>query len=222
MGPRWWDQRGVPEFAGIVAIADQSAGKRLGLINPALYRLQAEKPPGIMDVTQGNNTARFPQDGRAITVTGYSAKPGYDLGLVLILVVVRYYWRGDPTWKIDFGGSIAPAETLTFFELVCASEAPVDPRTLGAVECVIRTPAGRVRESDVGEHSLRINPMGIIARFPIDPDPGTYHVRWNAGHHVGTLHEVARAKVVIGNSDEGDTMSARSRLGGTKRHDTPQ
>jgi subtilase family serine protease len=79
MGPRWWDQRGVPEFAGIVAIADQYAGKRLGLINPALYRLQAEKPPGIMDVTQGNNTARFPQDGRAITVTGYSAKPGYDL-----------------------------------------------------------------------------------------------------------------------------------------------
>jgi hypothetical protein len=60
MGPRWWDQRGVPEFAGIVAIADQSAGKRLGLINPALYRLQAEKPPGIMDVTQGNNTARVP------------------------------------------------------------------------------------------------------------------------------------------------------------------
>jgi hypothetical protein len=32
-----------------------------------------------MDVTQGNNTARFPQDGRTITVTGYSAKPGYDL-----------------------------------------------------------------------------------------------------------------------------------------------
>jgi hypothetical protein len=112
-----------------------------------------------------------------------------EVGLVLVLVVVRYYWRGDPTWKIDFGGSIAPAETLTFFELVSASEAPVDPRTLGAVQCVIRTPAGRVWESDVGEHSLRINPMGIIARFPIDPDPGTYHVRWNAGHHVGALQK---------------------------------
>ena len=68
-----------PELAGIIAIADQYAGKKLGLINPALYRLEAEKAPGIVDVTEGNNTVSFSQAGRAITVKGYPAKPGYDL-----------------------------------------------------------------------------------------------------------------------------------------------
>jgi subtilase family serine protease len=56
-----------PEFAAIVAIADQYAGRRLGLLNPALYRLEAKKAPGIMDVTQGNNTVSFLQGGRTIT-----------------------------------------------------------------------------------------------------------------------------------------------------------
>ena len=41
-----------PEFAGIVAMADQMAGHRLGNINKSLYRLRQ----GIVDVTQGNNT----------------------------------------------------------------------------------------------------------------------------------------------------------------------
>ena len=68
-----------PEFAGIIAIADQYAGRKLGLINPALYRLETEKAPGIVDVTQGNNTVSFLQAGRTVTVKGYSAKPGYDL-----------------------------------------------------------------------------------------------------------------------------------------------
>lgn len=60
-------------------IVDQDAGRRLRLINPALYRLEADKAPGIVDVTQGNNTVSFLQDSRTITVNGYSAKPGYDL-----------------------------------------------------------------------------------------------------------------------------------------------
>ena len=68
-----------PEFAGIVAIADQYAHRRLGLINLALYRLAAEKAPGIVDVSHGNNTVSFRQGSRAITVRGYSAKLGYDL-----------------------------------------------------------------------------------------------------------------------------------------------
>jgi kumamolisin len=68
-----------PEFAGIIAIADQYAGRKLGLINPALYRLEAEKAPGIVDVTEGDNTVSFSQGGHAVTVKGYPAKPGYDL-----------------------------------------------------------------------------------------------------------------------------------------------
>jgi subtilase family serine protease len=69
----------TPEFAGIVALAGQVAGHPLGLINPALYRLSGQRAPGIADVTGGNNTVEFPQGGKNHTVTGFSARPGYDL-----------------------------------------------------------------------------------------------------------------------------------------------
>jgi subtilase family serine protease len=68
-----------PLFAGIVAIADQAAGHRLGLLNPTLYALAAEHKPGIVDITKGNNTVTFSQGGRNFTVPGWSATTGYDL-----------------------------------------------------------------------------------------------------------------------------------------------
>jgi subtilase family serine protease len=68
-----------PEFAGIVAIADQYAGHRLGLINPAIYAMAAAGAPGIVDVTKGNNTVSFQQNGRWYKVVGFDAGPGYDL-----------------------------------------------------------------------------------------------------------------------------------------------
>jgi subtilase family serine protease len=68
-----------PEFAGIVAIADQMAGHGLGLINPALYAMEAAGDPGIVDVTHGTNTVTFPQNGATRTVRGWSAVSGYDL-----------------------------------------------------------------------------------------------------------------------------------------------
>ena len=71
----------TPEFAAIVALADQVAGHSLGLINPAIYQLEAEHAPGIVDVTSGNNTVSFGQGTgeKPITVQGYSAGKGYDL-----------------------------------------------------------------------------------------------------------------------------------------------
>jgi subtilase family serine protease len=63
-----------PIFSGIVALADQAAGHRLGNINEALYALGLNKHAsrnGIVDVTSGNNSFAG--------VTGYSAGPGYDL-----------------------------------------------------------------------------------------------------------------------------------------------
>jgi subtilase family serine protease len=68
----------TPIFAGIVALADQVAGHRLGNINPALYTLGGLSRvssdafrTGIIDVTVGSNSY-----GR---VAGYNAAPGYDL-----------------------------------------------------------------------------------------------------------------------------------------------
>jgi subtilase family serine protease len=68
-----------PMFAGVVAIADQLAGHDLGLLNPAIYRLNAANASGIQDVTHGNNTVSFDQGGSTHTVTGFNAKRGYDL-----------------------------------------------------------------------------------------------------------------------------------------------
>jgi subtilase family serine protease len=65
----------TPIFAGVVALADQLAGHRLGWINPDLYALGAFSQhgirTGIVDVTSGNNTFA--------DVTGFDATPGYDL-----------------------------------------------------------------------------------------------------------------------------------------------
>jgi subtilase family serine protease len=71
----------TPEFAAIVALADQVAGHPLGLINPALYALSARRAAGIVDVTSGNNTVSFSQGSPSAmhTVTGYPARRGYDL-----------------------------------------------------------------------------------------------------------------------------------------------
>jgi subtilase family serine protease len=69
----------TPLFAGIVAIADQVAGKHLGWLDADLYRLGSDHAAGIIDVTVGSNTVTFQQDGHTVTVPGYEAVPGYDL-----------------------------------------------------------------------------------------------------------------------------------------------
>jgi subtilase family serine protease len=63
----------APQFAGIVALADQVAGHGLGLINPTLYNLAAgpNYAADFYDVTTGNNQADP-------SVPGYSATPGWD------------------------------------------------------------------------------------------------------------------------------------------------
>jgi subtilase family serine protease len=69
----------TPYFAGIVAIADQATQARLGLLNPALYRLERSHSPGIVAVTKGSNTVSFMQGGKKVTVRGYQAGRGYNL-----------------------------------------------------------------------------------------------------------------------------------------------
>jgi subtilase family serine protease len=68
----------TPLFAGVVALAAQVAGHPLGPINDRLYALAAQGSPGIVDVTAGNNSVAFTQNGLH-TVTGFTAGPGYDL-----------------------------------------------------------------------------------------------------------------------------------------------
>ncbi|GAA2160867.1 hypothetical protein FHX52_3197 [Humibacillus xanthopallidus] len=74
----WYDVGGTslscPEWAGLVAIADQINGGGLGLINPGLYRIGANATryaADFHDVTLGNNTADP-------SVAGYPATSGWD------------------------------------------------------------------------------------------------------------------------------------------------
>ena len=69
----------TPLFAGVVALADQYAGHSLGLLNAGIYRLASEHARGLVDVTAGNNTLHFSQDGKRYTVRGFTARRGYDL-----------------------------------------------------------------------------------------------------------------------------------------------
>jgi subtilase family serine protease len=66
----------APIWAALIALADQYAGRHLGLVNPAIYQI-ARGPryhQAFHDVTKGNNTVQFPSR----TITGYQAAPGWD------------------------------------------------------------------------------------------------------------------------------------------------
>jgi subtilase family serine protease len=80
-----------PLFSGIVALADQVAGHRLGDINPDLYALgQGKASDGIMPISQGGNTYTFckaadvKSDGSCasssdlVTVPGFTANGSYN------------------------------------------------------------------------------------------------------------------------------------------------
>ncbi|HEV2347914.1 MAG TPA: S53 family peptidase [Actinocrinis sp.] len=66
-----------PQFAALVALADQLAGHRLGNVNNALYCLYSRygygARSGLVDITSGNNTLA------GSGVAGNTAEPGYDL-----------------------------------------------------------------------------------------------------------------------------------------------
>ncbi|HUZ83375.1 MAG TPA: S53 family peptidase [Gaiellales bacterium] len=70
-----------PLFAGVVAIADQIAGHRLGQINPSMYAMRGRPGSGIVDIRLGNNTFTL-LDGNnnpVFVVPGWQAARGYDM-----------------------------------------------------------------------------------------------------------------------------------------------
>jgi subtilase family serine protease len=81
--PGWYPAAGTSEsvqlFGGIVAIAAGAAGHPLGPLNPKLYRLAAQRAPGVLDVTRGTNGVTVTVRGRHVRVPGYRARVGYDL-----------------------------------------------------------------------------------------------------------------------------------------------
>ncbi len=67
---------GSPFWAGVMAIANQIAGRPLGYINPALYEVagSSQYDSAFRDVTSGDNSF----SGGGVNVQGYQAGPGWD------------------------------------------------------------------------------------------------------------------------------------------------
>jgi subtilase family serine protease len=63
-------------WAGVIALADQEAGRHLGFVNPALYRIGRSSAyhQAFHDVITGDNSVVTPTG----IFTGYTARPGWD------------------------------------------------------------------------------------------------------------------------------------------------
>ena len=66
----------APFWAGLIAIANQYAGRNLGFVNAALYQIgmSGHYHDAFHDITHGNNTVTFSSK----TFTGYTAAAGWD------------------------------------------------------------------------------------------------------------------------------------------------
>ena len=73
---------GSPQWAGIVALADQKAGRKLGFINSALYLFSLLPPTYnavFHDITSGNNSVVLADvNDNPVSITGFSATKGWD------------------------------------------------------------------------------------------------------------------------------------------------
>jgi subtilase family serine protease len=69
---------GSPQWAGLVALADQMAGGRVGAINKTLYKLGkgGNASSYFHDTTTGDNSV--PAGAPGTPITGFSAVPGWD------------------------------------------------------------------------------------------------------------------------------------------------
>jgi subtilase family serine protease len=68
----------APQWAGIAAIANQAAGRRLGLLNPLLYSPPIVGSSAYHDVTSGNNLYYYATPGYDLT-TGWGSPNAYTL-----------------------------------------------------------------------------------------------------------------------------------------------
>jgi subtilase family serine protease len=64
----------TPLWAGVIALADQSAHRHLGFVNPAIYAIARRYHDAFHDVVTGDNSVMWSTG----IVVGYNARPGWD------------------------------------------------------------------------------------------------------------------------------------------------
>jgi hypothetical protein len=102
----------------------------------------------------------------------------------------RLTGRHDRDWRANFGGFAA--ERGLAFELLQRS-AHADIGDLRVMECIIRSPSGRLTTIANGEMLPRRD--GVFCWCPAD-GAGTYEVRWYGSTPKGKFYEVTRMSVL--------------------------
>ena len=87
----------APEWAAVIALADQSGHRRLGFLNSDLYSLAHGSRYGYVfhDVIHGSNTVSAAgSNNKSVRVTGYAAGKGWDavtgLGTPIVAHLIQY------------------------------------------------------------------------------------------------------------------------------------
>ena len=91
---------GSPQWAGIIALADQRVHQRVGFINPILYAIGRNPFTyhyAFHDIVSGNNTfVGVDASGTTVTIHGYSATRGWDpvtgWGSPIVSHLVYFLW----------------------------------------------------------------------------------------------------------------------------------
>jgi subtilase family serine protease len=98
---------GSPQWAAILAIANQRAGGRLGFLNSAIYQIgkvNKAYPATFHDIVDGTNSSlQFDSDGNPVDITGFAAGIGWDattgfgspIDTSLVDYLIRYVSPGD-------------------------------------------------------------------------------------------------------------------------------
>ena len=134
-----------PSFAGIIALAAQKVGARLGNANPELYHLAEAQPLAFHDTISGNNTVPG--------VTGFSAAAGYDQTTGLGSVDAE---RLVSAWG-SAGTTSSPSLTLTL-----ASSSLTLTKTGGSTKVTTTVGGGLSSATSLSVSGL---PTGLTASF---------------------------------------------------------
>jgi hypothetical protein len=125
------------------------------------------------------------------------------MGAVMACSIAWYRLRGDRVWETVYLGRLGQ---VRFFELRCKEGvAPIDAVHLGAVECWVRMPSGRVVKFLPGKE-LAPDSTSLRLLVPTDYGSGPYEVRWYRAPEGERFGEVARLRRTM-TDDEPETPS---------------
>jgi hypothetical protein len=110
---------------------------------------------------------------------------------------LRYRRWGDAIWMTKCGG-VSDAG-MTFVLTSKDDVIPADPKHLGALLCVVRSPLGTLTHDELAYTNTGL----AIAHIKAKPEAGPYDVRWLGAREGEKLHEKAHRTIIFVANDAG-------------------